>query len=160
MILLLIALISLSAIYFIRLLSKKDMKAAAISVAVLYINIIVWTYAILVLDVANLGFSDAETRLSLIQGSDIYHSFVSITDKMSVIPFELLEAIVAVAILVLLTAFTVAFHGLFEIARSVARISQEKMIFYKAESKTQTRIQPFNSYKPVRIIKIYCRMNC
>ncbi|MBS7263008.1 MAG: hypothetical protein KIG36_05320, partial [Eubacteriales bacterium] len=44
---------------------EEKMKAAAISVAVLYIYLIAWTYAVFVLDVADLGFSDTETRISL-----------------------------------------------------------------------------------------------
>lgn len=160
MILLLIALVSLSAIYFTRLLSKKKMKAAAISVAVLYIYLIAWTYAVFVLDVADLGFSDTETRISLLHASDIYHSFVSITDKMSVIPLGLLKVIVAIAALVLAAGFSVAFHGLFEIAKAVIKAVKEKELFASVgeyRSKLAYILIPFSS---TDIIRLYCRMNC
>ena len=160
MIILLIALISLCAIYFTRLLSKMKMKVAAIAVAVLYLNLIVWTYAIFVLDVANLGFSDQETHVSFLIGSDIYHSFVSITDRMSVIPFEMLEAIVAVAAIVLIAGFAVAFHGVFTFAKAVVKVSREKELFFSNEGKNQGSNQLFIFYRENNIIRIHCRMNC
>ena len=160
MIILLITLISLCAIYFTRLLSKKDMRVGAIAVAILYLNLIVWTYAIFVLDVANLGFSDRETQISFLTGSDIYHSFVSITDKMSVIPSELLEAIVAVTVIVLITGFAVAFHGLLTLAKAVVKVSREKELFSSEEGKNQGSNQLFIFYRANSIIRIHCRMNC
>lgn len=160
MILLLLALLSLSAIYFTRLLSKKNMRGAAISVTVLYFYIIVWTYAIFILDVAGLGFSETETRLTLLHGSDVYHSFVSLTDKMSVIPLALLEAIVAVVAIVLFASFAVAFHGLFEITKAVVKAANDKKKAYVAEASKSTITCFFGSIKPANIIRLNCRMNC
>ena len=94
MILLLMILLSLSAVYFTRLLQQKGMKTASFMVAVLYLYLILWTYAVFILDIADLGFSERQTQVALLHGSNIYHSFVSITENMSVIPLELLEAIV------------------------------------------------------------------
>lgn len=160
MIVLGIALLSLCAIYFTRLLSKKNMKAATVSVVVLYSNIIVWMYAIFVLDVANLGFSDTETRLSLLLGSDIYHSFVSLTEKMSVIPLPLLEAIVAVIGIVLFASFAVALHGLLEITKAVVKAARDEKKAYVAEAVKNKTLGFFGSIKPANIIRLNCRMNC
>ena len=160
MILLLIVLTSLCAIYFTRLLSKKNMRAAAISVAVLYAYIIAWTYAVFILDVADLGFSETETRLTLLHGSDIYHSFVSLTDKMSAIPLAFLEAIVVVATIVLCASFVVAFHGLFEITKAVVKAAKENMTIPAADSEKSKVQSIFGAIKTANIIRLNCRMNC
>ena len=160
MVLLLIGLLSLSAIYFTRLLSKKSMKVAAISVAVLYFYIIVWTYAIFILDIADLGFSDTESSISILHGSDIYHSFANITEKMSVIPFELLEAIVAVVVIILFASIAVTLHGLFEITRAVVKAAKEKKRAASAEPARNKMLYYFGAIKPANIIRLNCRMNC
>ena len=159
MIVILIALWSLCAIYFTRLLTQRKMRAAAISVAVLYVYLIAWIYAIFILDIANLGFSDAETRLSLLHGSGIYHSFVSLTSKMSVIPLPILKAIVGVAAMTLTASIIVAFHGIFEISREIYRIVKKKRL----ETHHRTGWKPKVYSAPVRrisIIRLYCRANC
>ncbi len=160
MIVVLIALTSLCAIYFTRLLSKRNMRVAAVSVAVLYVYIIAWTYAVFILDVADLGFSETETRLTLLHGSDIYHSFVSLTDKMSVIPLALLEAIVAVVGIVLFASFAVAFHGLFEITKAVVKAAKDKKKASIAEAIKNKILSYFGAIKPANIIRLNCRMNC
>ena len=160
MIVLTIVLLSLCALYFTRLVSCKNMKAASISVVVLYTYLIAWIYIIFVLDVADLGFSETETRLTLLHGSDIYHSFVNLTDKMSVIPLALLEAIVAVAAIVLCASFVVAFHGLFEITRAVVNAAKEKRKVSSSESSKSKIHGPFEAIIPLNIIRLNCRMNC
>ena len=159
MVIILIALWSLCAIYFTRLLTQRKMRAAAISVAVLYVYLIAWIYAIFILDIADLGFSDAETRLSLLHGSGIYHSFVQLNAKMSVIPLPLLKAIVGVAAMTLTASIIVAFHGIFEISREIYRIVKKKRI--EAHHRTEWKITTYSA--PVRrisIIRLYCRANC
>lgn len=160
MILLFLTLISLSAYYFTRLLRKNRMGAAATSVAVLYIYLICWIYGVFILDVADLGFSEVETYVSLLHGSDIYHSFVSITDKMSAIPLELLEAIVAVAIVALLAGLAVAFHGLFVITKAVIKVAKEKRLSVEIGHNSANCTPATDERKHSNIIRLYCRMNC
>ena len=160
MILLLIFLLSLSAIYFTRLLTAKNMRAAAVSVAVLYIYLVAWTYAVFILDVADLGFSSSETRMKLLHGSDIYHSFVNLTDKMSAIPLVLLEAIVVVAVVILSAGFIVAFHGLFEITKAVINAAKEKTLFFEIYHRFAKCASAFTELRQSNIIRLYCRMNC
>ena len=159
MILLLMILLSLSAVYFTRLLTKKNMKAAAISVAVLYIYMIAWTYAVFVLDIADLGFAERETQVSLLHGSDIYHSFVQLTARMAAVPYELLEAIVGVAALVLFAGIAVAFHGVFEISREIYKTVCKNYV-----EKNKTEIRKTVLYrlpvKTVSLIRLNCRANC
>lgn len=160
MVLLIMALVSLIAIYFTRLLSKKGMKAAALAVALLYFYLIVWTYAVFVIDIADLGFSDAETRISLLHGSNIYHSFVDITAKTSVIPLGFLESFVVVLTLALVAGFAVAFHGIFEITKYVfSKQSRMKFLAYSRSFKHKIK-SSLKELKPCEIIKINCRMNC
>ena len=160
MILLLIFLLSLSAIYFTRLLTAKNMRAAAVSVAVLYIYLVAWTYAVFILDIADLGFSSSETRMKLLHGSDIYHSFVNLTDKMSAIPLVLLEAIVVVAVVILSAGFIVAFHGLFEITKAVINAAKEKTLFFEIYHRFAKCASASTELRQSNIIRLYCRMNC
>ena len=160
MIILIISLLSLCAIYFIRLLSKKNMRVASISVAALYINIIVWTYAIFVFDVANLGFSDSETPITSLIGSDIYHSFVNITNKMAFIPLGLLKAIAVVVTLVLIASLAVTFHGLFEITKAVIKAAKEKPINTKSALDKKKISLYAGCTNTTNILRLNCRMNC
>ena len=159
MILLLMILLSLSAVYFTRLLQRNGMKTAAVTVAVLYLYLIAWTYAVFILDIADLGFAERETQVSLLHGSDIYHSFVQLTAKMAAIPFELLEAIVGVAVLVLIAGFSVAFHGVFEISIEIYKtvcknyIEKNKTVMRKA-------VPVQKPVKTVSLIRLNCRANC
>lgn len=159
MIILLMTLFSLSAVYFTRLLAKKNMKAAAISVAALYIYIIVWTYAVFIFDIANLGFSDSETQISLLTGSDIYHSFVSITGKMSVIPLPMLKAVVVVAVMTLLAGFMVAFHGIIEISREIYAFANKSFHSFSARPEWSEKTVKQDVTKS-SIIRMHCRANC
>lgn len=159
MILLLMILLSLSAVYFTRLLQRKGMKTAAVTVAVLYLYLIAWTYAVFILDIADLGFAERETQVSLLHGSDIYHSFVQLTAKMAVIPFELLEAIVGVAVLVLIAGFSVAFHGVFEISKEIyKRVCKNYIEKNKTVMRKAVQAQP--PVKTVSLIRLNCRANC
>lgn len=160
MIVLIIVLLSLCALYFTRLVSSKNMKVAAICIVMLYSYLIAWIYFIFIFDVVDLGFSETETRLTLLRGSDIYHSFVNLTDKMSVIPLALLEAIVAVAAVILCASFVVAFHGLFEITRAVVTVARDKEILSATESIRSRIISSFMTIKLPNIIRFNCRMNC
>lgn len=159
MVLILITLLSLCAVYFARLLSKRNMRAATISVAVLYIYLIIWIYAIFVIDISDLGFSDAETRITLLHGSNIYHSFVRLTTQMSVIPLSVLKVIVAVVTMTLVSAFIVVFHGIFEITKQIWKQVCESLRYL-----TKTCIHKINHFsKPdivYPILRLNCRANC
>ena len=159
MILLLMALISLSTIYFVRLLEKKGMRTAAAMLAVLFTYIISWTYAVFILDVADLGFVGVESGISLLHGSNIYHSFVDITAKMSVIPLPFLESIVLVAVVVLLAGFAVAFHGLFEIAKEICKYVRSGLKNLRKAYVFKILIPEIPQYS-VSILRMNCRANC
>lgn len=159
MIILLMILLSLSAVYFTRLLKKKGMGIAAITVAVLYIYLIVWTYMMFILDVADLGFIYGETRLSLIHGSNIYHSFTDLTARMSVIPLPFLESIVLVAVIVLVAGFAVAFHGLFEITKEICKYVRGGLKNLKKARVLGVLLPKIPQYN-VSILRMNCRANC
>lgn len=160
MVILILLLISLCVIYFTRLLSGKCMRIAAISIVVLYVNIIVWAYAIFILDVANFGFSDSETPITSLIGSDIYHSFVSITSKMAYIPLGILKAIVIVAAIILIASLAVTFHGLFEITRAVIKAVKGKTINQLTGTGKDKLPSVTKCKKRVSILRLNCRMNC
>ncbi len=159
MIVLLMALVSLSTIYFVLLLERKGMRTAATMLAVLFTYIISWTYAVFILDVADLGFTDVESGISLLHGSNIYHSFVDIAAKMSVIPLPFLEAIVLVAIIVFMAGFAVAFHGLFEITKQICKYIRDGL---KNRNKTHILkiMIPESPQYVVSILRMNCRANC
>jgi hypothetical protein len=160
MILVIIALVSLIAIYFTRLFFKKEMKAAALAVALLYIYLIVWTYAVFIIDIADLGFSDSETRLSLLHGSNIYHSFVDITLKTSVIPLGILEAFVVVLAVAVIAGFIVVFHGIVEITKYVLNKNNYLKLLCITKALKFKIINLFGGFSSVGILRLHCRMNC
>ena len=129
-------------------------------VAVLYLYLILWTYAVFIIDIADLGFSEHQTQVALIHGSNIYHSFVRITESMSVIPLELLEAIVVVAVVVMVAGFSVAFHGVFEITKAVVKAAKEKQLFSFVGHHGKIFQSVIASFRNGSIIKLHCRMNC
>ncbi len=159
MILLLMVLVSLSTIYFTLLLEKKRMRTAAVMVVVLFSYIILWTYAVFIIDVADLGFAGAETQASLLHGSNIYHSFVDLTEKMSSIPRQLLDAIVFVAALVIVAGLTVVFHGVFEFAKELLKFfngKERRLLPY-----FQLKILHIHEYYDnTSILRMHCRANC
>ena len=160
MIIVLMILISLVSLYFTRFLSKRNMRAAAISVAVLYIYLVVWTYAIFILDIADLGFLEHETGLSLLHASDIYHSFISLTSRMSVLSLPILKAIVEVCILAVTGGLLVAFHGLFKFTVEFVKAIKSRKAYRAAKlikSKTSSALSALSN---IQIIRMYCRMNC
>lgn len=160
MIVVLIALLSLSAIYFTRLLYHRNMKLASIATAVLYLYVVLWIYAVFILDLADLGFADVETHLALLHGSNIYHSFIQLTTQMSVIPLPMLKAIVAVVALTLTAAFIVAFDGLFEITRAVIGAVRTQKLFISSKENRKEIRAIFESQYERQIIRMHCRMNC
>lgn len=159
MVLLFLILMSLSAIYFTRLLSNKRMRIAAIATSVVYFYLVAWIYAIFIIDIADLGFSESETQLTLLHGSNIYHSFVQLTAKMSAISLPLLQVIVGVSLLVLVTSFAVIFHGIFEISKEIIFLIRKNG--HKLRKALDIKIISIKmSIRRVSIIRLYCRANC
>lgn len=159
MIIMALILLSLVAIYFIRILSMRSMKVASIAVTTLYVYLVGWIYAIFIVDIADLGFCETETRLTLLHGSNVYHSFVELTAKMSVISLPFLQVIVGVSILVLVTSFAVIFHGIFE-------ISKEILFLIRKSNRRHSKTLDFKISSPkvlhrrASIIRLHCRANC
>lgn len=159
MILLFLILMSLSAIYFSRLLSIKKMRVAAAFVATLYSYLVAWIYLIFIIDIADLGFAESETQLTLLHGSNIYHSFVQLTAKMSAISLPMLQAIVSASIAVLIASLFVVFHGLFEISKEIMHFIRK--CNYKHHKTTEISVVPFRMHsKRVSLLRLYCRANC
>ena len=159
MILLLIILLSLSAVYFTRLLQRKGMKTASVMVAVLYLYLIAWIYAVFILDIADLGFAETETRISLLHGSNIYHLFVQLNAQMSLIPLPLLEVIAGVAAFVVLAGIAVALHGVVEITRVICRFAKERKYEFANNTAWETAKYRVPA-KAVSILRLNCRANC
>lgn len=156
MIVLLIVLWSLCAIYITHLLYQKNMKIAATAVAVLYTNIVIWTYLIFILDVANLGFK--ESRVADIVGSSIFHSFTDLRDLMSVMPQNLNIATASVSILI-------ASSVLIQLIISSIRIYQA-VVSHKKKSVQLSRSGIRRLFEVPEIIKsnrkiyiLHCRLN-
>ena len=160
MIIAVITLCSLCALYFTRLLSRKGMKIAAICVSIVYIYFVAWIYALFILDVADLGFSDTETQLTLLHGSNIYHSFVSLTNKMSSIPLEMLEAVVTVALTVFIASLVVVFHGIIEITKAVIQAAKGNKRISMDAFVNNHLLGSSDIIKQINIIRLHCRMNC
>ena len=153
-------LLSLIAVYFTRLLQRHGMKTASVTVAVLYLYLIAWIYVVFILDVADLGFAETETRISLLHGSNIYHSFVQLNAKMAAISLPILKVIVAVAAMTLVAGFIVAFHGIFEISREICRFVKQYR-YLQTHNKTEWIIKNKSvSVRAISIIRLYCRANC
>lgn len=159
MIVLLIALWSLSAIYFTHLLSKKGMKVAAGVVTALYAYVILWATLVFVIDIADLGFSTTQTRESLIFGSDIYHAITGLAARMYELPADLLVAIVMVSLLVAGSAFTVILVGGFRMTREICKLAKHSyakiLMVYKERTNSVRHL-----HGNVPLIKLYCRANC
>jgi len=159
MIILLMTLLSLSTIIFTRLLFKKQMKIASISLAVLYVYLIAWTYVIFIFDVADLGFSEVETNIARLHGGVVYHSFVQLAARMDCIPLPLLGAIVEVVLLVLVLSIVVVVYGGIETSREIIRSFRKKILTHHKKIKTSIKnVGKFISH--VSIIRMNCRANC
>ena len=159
MILAMIVLWSLCMIYFTRLLNKKRMKAAAVSVLVLFVYIIVWVYLTLIVDIIDIGLIDFNSREAFLHGSLVYNSLVELTCAMSVISLPMLEAIVLVAVIVLFAGICVVFHGALEITKAIIRFSHSDKYSDKNRSFNKVFF-PELPYVPVKILKLNCRLNC
>ena len=160
MVLLVIILLSLASIYFTRLLSKKGMKTASIMVAVLFVYLVAWIYAIFIIDIADLGFSEYETRLSILHGSDVYHSFVDLNARLSSLSLPLLQAIVFVCTISIVGGFLVAFHGLFLFTKEVFEAVKNNHIFGNRFKKHVQKVAIIADINNSQIIRMHCRMNC
>lgn len=159
MIILLITLISLISVYATRLLLKKEMKIAGISVAIFYIYLVCWIYAIFIIDISDLGFRETETLLSILHGSNIYHSFVQITAKMAFIPLPLLQVIVGVAVLIMVSSVAVILHGVFSISKEIIRWVKKTHTIKGVHLDEKVKIT-YGSIQNVSIIRLHCRANC
>lgn len=160
MIIPLLCISSLVTIYFSRLLIRKSLKVGALAIAFLYIVLVIWTYLIFIIDVARLGFNDTETGLSILIGSDIYHSFVDINSKMSFIPTGILHSIVYFALIILISGFLVVFHGIVEITRAFISTMREKNNAFPYSKSSDLKKFDALTHSRTSIIRLYCRMNC
>lgn len=156
MIVLLLALMSLCAISFTYLLYKKNLRLGAVAVTFLYANIVLWTYMVFIIDVANFGFR--ESRSSDLLGSTIFRSFTELRDSMSVMPEGLHVATATVAILV---AAIVILEFVISSIRIVHAISElyRKDSFHRKE-KIIKKEKLFKRELPIfRIYLLHCRLN-
>jgi len=140
-------------------LGKKNMRVAAVMTAILYCYLIVWFYIVFILDVADLGFTGSETVVSSIHGSKVYHSFVDMTERMSVIPLQLLKTIVGVIALILLLSISVVIHGTIAITKDVFYCSSKNIEAFKNKKPNKVEIPPKPEFK-LSILKLYCRADC
>lgn len=159
MILLILMLLSLIAIYFVRLLYIKKMKHATLAVMILYLYLILWIYSMFLIDVFNLGLGNKETAWTLVFRSDIYNSFVALTERMNSLPIGILQAIVVVATVILVAGFSIAFTGLFQISREIY-IRACKKYNFKIGKEIRNTISQVTFVRTFSIIRMNCRANC
>ena len=159
MIVVILGLISLSAIYFTRFFYKRESRTAATAIAVLFAVIVAWTYFLFIFDVADFGFGEIRTRESLLFGSDIYSSFISLKADMAVLPTAILHTIVAVAMLALSTSLMVILDGFFRVAGEIRKAFKVR---YKTIKKTPFQQRALKELKvpTTQLIRLYCRANC
>ena len=159
MILVMLGLLSLSAIYFTRLLYKRQFKVGAIFVALLFFAIVAWTYFLFIFDAADFGFTEVQSRESILFGSNIYSSFVDLNAEMALLPTSILQAIVAVSMLAFSAAVIVVLDGLFRVAEKI----YESLKSFKINNLRHFDLKvvlPKLRIPTVRLIKLYCRANC
>ena len=159
MIIVILGLISLSAIYFTRFFYKRNSKIAATAIALLFAVIIAWTYFLFIFDVADFGFSDVHTRESLLFGSDIYSSFVNLNANMALLPTTILQTIVAVAALAFSASVMVILDGVFRVAGEIYRVFKAHKNAFKKQPSRKTPLMEIKM-PTVRLIRLYCRANC
>ncbi|MCR5694352.1 MAG: hypothetical protein K6G89_05205 [Clostridia bacterium] len=159
MILLLLGVLSLTAIYATRLFSQKGMRAASIAVASFYAVIVAWVYFLFITDAASLGFNGTETWRSILIGSDVYKSFVDLTSAMSFLPSSILSSITYVSLIILISAILVIIHGTHAAIQDLIRYTH-KVLNGSDHSipKRVTLPQIINLKIPV--LRLNCRMNC
>ena len=156
MIIVLLALLSLCAISFTYLLHEKKLKVGAIAVTSLYAVIVLWTYFLFIVDVANFGFKD--TRLSELVGSPVFHSFTDLCDSMSVMPESLHFATAIVAVLV-------AVIVILELIVCSIRVYNAIVAYCKKEAGLNghkfrlSEIVPKITWACSRIFILHCRLN-
>lgn len=94
MIVALILLWSLCAIYITRFLYTKKFKIAALAYSVLYCYVLFWIYSMFAMDMSQFGIE--ASRLGMLQGSNVYHSFQTLTDLFYKLPTNIVISLVTV----------------------------------------------------------------
>ena len=159
MVIIILGLLSLSAIYFTHLLYKRNLKTAAICVSILFAAIVAWVYFVFIFDVADFGFTDIKSRESLLFGSNIYSSFVDLNAEMALLPTSILQAIVAVSMLAFSAAITVVLDGVFRVAGKIYE-SLKSIKINKQRHFELKIVLPKLRISTVSLNKLYCRANC
>ncbi len=161
MIVLLITLWSLCAIYFTHLLLKRKMKVAAAIYTVLYGYVIVWTYLMFIVDIADLGFVYQKADESIIFGGDIFHAFSALANYACELPIPFLKAIAAVCIAVIVMAVAVILVGGFRAGKEIRRILGRRSAALSHGKQRKPAVFTYSDIrKPVPILQMYCRANC
>jgi len=160
MVILLMILLSLCAIYFTRFLLKRKMKTASVMVASLYFYLIIWIFAIFILDALSFGYLDKETHTSLIYGSDIYHSFVNLNSTMSAMPLPIHKAIASIAAMTIITTIILVFHGLFEMTKVVISLLKNSKNNESISKENEILKTATSLLRKKELIRLHCRMNC
>jgi len=163
MIILLIAIWSLSAIYFTRLLFKKKMRVAAGLLTALYAYVLLWVYLLFVIDVGGVGFNLTVLRGSSILYGDVYRAFNTITVKMNSLSNEFLISIILISILIAFSSILVVLDGSIHIAKVICNRIR-KSFDCDIINKNVKPIYPLREkqvlFNNTSIIRMHCRANC
>ena len=156
----LIALWSLCAIYFTRLLHQKGMKIASSLVAVLYGYVLLWVYLLFFIDVGDVGFNLTKIHESSPYCGVIYRAFNAVSVNMNAFSDQFLAAIIVISAVIAVSAFTVIVSGSIRIAKEVRRIVKEHEHKFKLANTERGILFSLVEYKEIPLIKRYCRANC
>jgi len=164
MIILLIALWSLSAIYFTHLLFKKRMKIAAGFLALLYIYVLLWVYLLFIIDVGGVGFHLTVLRGNSILYGDVYRAFNAISVQMSSLSDQFLVSIIMIAILIAFSSILVVLDGTVKISiviRNRIRKTVVRDLVINSSRNSNCCLKPsHNIFETTPLIKMHCRANC
>ena len=159
MILPIMALASLSAIYFTRLLYRKGWRTGATVDGVFYITIVLWICYIFVFDVFDFGFSGSENYLSLFYGSNIYRSYFEIKSLTAGLPLQIFEAIAVAAFACISAGVLVIIDIFFRAANVIIKLVRSHSDKIRCVIHDKVDLPPMRPLN-VPILRLLCRANC
>ncbi|MBQ7444403.1 MAG: hypothetical protein IJS71_00490 [Clostridia bacterium] len=160
MLVMILAMLFLSMLYLSNMFYKRKMRVALVSIVLFWAVIISWVYALLVLDVAQLGFLNSEERINFLYEFNPANIVRFLNEKSNVINTPVIKTIISVSTLAVTLGIVVVMHGVFEMTKEF--ICAASHLIKKAETRVSKKI--FTAILPPMnrggILIMICRLNC
>ena len=160
MILALIGLWSLCSIYITYLLLKRNMKVAAAACSILYAFILLWAFAIFVVDAMHFGLNTVVNSHDIICGGNMYDSFSYLSEAIYGIPTAFSTAVLYALVTLIGSVVAVLFMSGYRAAKDIYRLLKHRKKYTTHSVSTTIKRSVISHFVSVDILKLYCRANC